>query len=101
MRFKTLTIVACFVGLGFVASTAIHAATVCVDPGKPTCEATVQDGVDAAVAGDTVSIAKGDYLEGVVVPVGKDGLEIKGKKSVIDSATTGMAQRWEPCQSAP
>jgi len=90
MRFQTLTIVASFVGLGLMASTAIHAATVCVDPGKPTCEATIQDGVDAAVAGDTVSITKGDFLEGVVIPAGKDGLIIKGKGSVIDSATTGL-----------
>ncbi len=92
MRIQTSTIIASFVGLGLMASAAIHAATVCVDPGKPTCEATVQDGVNAAVGGDTVSIAKGEFLEGVVIPVGKDGLIIKGnaKGTVLDSAATGM-----------
>lgn len=93
MRSHLLTIVALFVGLASMASTAIHAATICVDPGKPSCEATVQDGVDAAAAGDTVSIAKGDFYEAVVVPAGKDGLIIKGKgnRTVIDSATTGLS----------
>jgi hypothetical protein len=93
MRSHLLTIVALFVGLASMASTAIHAATICVDPGKPACQATVQAGVDAAVAGDTVSIAKGDFYEGVVVPVGKDGLTIKGKGkgTVIDSATTTLS----------
>jgi parallel beta-helix repeat protein len=90
MRFRTLTTVASIVGLGLMAGTSSQGATICVDPGKATCEATIQDGVDAANGGDTVSIAKGDYYEGVVVPAGKDGLIIKGKKSIIDSATLGL-----------
>lgn len=60
------------------------AATVCVDPDDGACHATIQDGVDAAAAGDTVDIAKGTYFEAVVIPAGKDGITLTGK-AVIDA----------------
>jgi hypothetical protein len=59
---------------------AAGAATVCVDPGNPgACASTIQAGIDAAVAGDTVVLNKGTYYENVQVPAGKDGLTIQAQ----------------------
>lgn len=59
-----------------------HGAVICVDPGDPACQATVQGGVNAAAAGDTVEIASGLYFEAVTIPAGKDGLILTGKGTI-------------------
>lgn len=66
------------------------AATLCVDPsGAGGCLTTIQAAVDAAAPGDLIQIHPGLYFEGVLVPAGKDGLEIEGTDRegvVIDSS---------------
>ncbi|HVN84703.1 MAG TPA: right-handed parallel beta-helix repeat-containing protein, partial [Candidatus Binatia bacterium] len=58
---------------------AARAATICVDPsGKHGCLTTIQAGVTAASAGDTVFVKTGKYFETVTVPSGKDGLILQG-----------------------
>ncbi len=57
----------------------VQAATLCVEPtGADGCYTTIQDGVDASSAGDTIEVRPGTYFENVVVPAGKDGLTITG-----------------------
>lgn len=59
---------------------AAGAATVCVDPDNPgACASTIQAGIDAAAAGDTVVVNQGTYNENVQVPAGKDGLTIQAQ----------------------
>jgi hypothetical protein len=58
------------------------AATICVNPAVGTCAATIQAGITAAAAGDTVTIVPGTYYENVVVLPGKDGLKILGASKV-------------------
>lgn len=51
---------------------------------------TIQDAIDAAAAGDTVSISSGNYTENLVIPVGLDGLTLTGKGKVwINAQTSG------------
>ncbi len=76
-----------FAGVG-----AAQAATICVNPNKTSCEDTIQDAVDAAAAGDTISVAPGVYFENVVIPAGKNGLTIRGGRSaILDPGDDGMA----------
>jgi parallel beta-helix repeat protein len=58
-------------------------AQICVNPNKSSCESTIQAGVDAATAGQTVQIQNGTYFENVDVPAGKDGLIIRGGKGAV------------------
>jgi hypothetical protein len=90
VRFESSIFVVSSAVLVSMASAASHAAVVCVDPDKATCEATVQAGVNAANAGDTVSIGAGVFLESVSIPVGKNGLILRGKRSVLDSSPLGL-----------
>ena len=76
-----------FVGVGTA-----QADTICVNPDKASCEATIQDAVDAAAAGDTIRLASGVYFENVVIPAGKDGLTIRGGRSaILDPGDDGVA----------
>ena len=95
-----VTLLAAIAGAAVDAS----AAKICVSPTKPTCESTIQAGVDAAVAGDIITVGKGRYDENVVVPAGKDGLTIRGGgSSVLDAGlpNTGdaltIASAASPC----
>lgn len=85
---------AAFAVTSFLVTAPAAAATVCVDPDRTNCEATIQAGVDAASAGDTVTVARGLYLENVVIPSGKDGLQLRGPKKAIldgDDPNAGVA----------
>ena len=68
-----------FVGVG-----SAHA-QVCVDPAGGGCSTTIQAGIDAATAGQTVTVAAATYEEAVTIPVGKDGLTISAKRAVLDN----------------
>lgn len=73
--------------IGFLTTTligtaAVSGATLCVDPSDASCSATIQAAVDAAVAADTIEIAKGLYFESVLIPAGKDGLVLTGGGTV-------------------
>ena len=66
---------------------AAPAAIICVnEAGSAGCESSIQDGIDAADDGDTVSVRSGTYFENVVIPAGKDGLTLRGSgdNTIID-----------------
>lgn len=58
-----------------LAALTIPSATVQVGPGKP--YTTIQAGIDAAAAGDTIEVDAGNY-PGTAVKIGKSGLTLKG-----------------------
>ena len=60
------------------AAASVRAATLCVDPAGGACHTTIQAAVDAASGGDLIRIRPAVYFEQVVVPGGKDGLQIMG-----------------------
>jgi parallel beta-helix repeat protein len=61
-----------------------QAAVVCVNPNDPTCFATLQAGVVAAVAGDVVQAAHGLYPE--TVTIGTPGITLRGSPGSIIAA---------------
>jgi hypothetical protein len=74
------------------------AATICVSPSGGPCQTTIQAAVNLAGPGDVVKIGAGIYFENVVVPAGKDGIQIlgAGKLTTIidpDVPNSGLAIR--------
>ena len=66
----------------------------CVDPDNASCFATIQEAVDAAAGGDTITIRAGIYFENVLVGMGLPDLEIRGSGKTIldpDDPNTGPA----------
>ncbi|EKK02698.1 protein containing Planctomycete extracellular domain protein [Rhodopirellula baltica SH28] len=41
---------------------------------------TIQEAIDAAASGDVINLAPGEYVENLTIPVGKDGLIIRGAR---------------------
>lgn len=69
---------------------ASRAATICVDPAGNGCQTSIQLGIDAASAGDTVNIKAATYAETVTIPTGKNGLTLNGSGAIIDGTTTAI-----------
>lgn len=79
MRFIPIVLRACAFLL--LSASSSQAAIVKVAKNGPL--STIQAGVDAASAGDTVLVAAGVYSGTVVVPLGKNGLTLKAKGKVV------------------
>jgi parallel beta-helix repeat protein len=54
----------------------VYADIICVDPLNPSCHKSIQEGIDAAVSGDTVEVASGTYVEQVTL---KSGITVTGE----------------------
>jgi parallel beta-helix repeat protein len=68
----------------------VLAETFTVKPNGPL--PTIQAGIDAANADDTVNVKAGTYFENVTIPAGKDGLRLMAKgKVTIDARPEGDA----------
>jgi hypothetical protein len=62
-----------------LSASAASAATRCVKPTPaPGCFTSIQAAVNASAAGDVVQVGAGTYFQIVVVPAGKDGMQIVG-----------------------
>ena len=75
-----------------LAPTAAWSGSVCVDPAAPSCQPTIQAGIDAAGAGDLVQVAAGLYREQVIVPEFKTGLRLVGagpRATIVDPGGPG------------
>jgi hypothetical protein len=74
--------------LGFFVSP-VEAVTRCVKPAPaPTCLNSIQQAVALSAPGDIVAIGPGVYFENVLIPAGKDGLQLVGASkltTVIDA----------------
>jgi nitrous oxidase accessory protein NosD len=66
-----------------LAAAPLHAGTIKVPKDQPT----IQDGVNAAVAGDIVSVSKGTYNENVVITT--NGITLKGSSATISGRYLG------------
>lgn len=69
---RSFRLVACSVPLGVVgvtlaAGSAASAGTLCVQPNKPGCHATIQAALDAAHDGDTIELAAGIYAGPITI----------------------------------
>ncbi len=73
---KTLTVIFSILMLGILVNMEAYAAIVCVDQMEPSCHNTIQNGIDAAVSGDTVEVASGTYVEQVTL---KGGITLQGE----------------------
>jgi nitrous oxidase accessory protein NosD len=71
----------------FVAVGASQADTICVNPDKASCEATIQAAVNLATAGDEIKLASGVYFENVVID--KRVTVVGGKNAILDPTFPG------------
>lgn len=64
---------------------------------------TIQDAINAATGGETIIVAAGTYLENVVIPSDKDGLQLLGAGSgvTIIAPTSGRAVELNPAADRP
>lgn len=72
------------VGLSLFAARESRAATIVVQKGGAI--ATIQAGINAAAAGDTVLVLPGNYVETPVITAAKTGLVLRGKGKVVIDA---------------
>ena len=80
-----------FLWLGINWSTA-QAATLCVDKSNaPPCYATVQGAVNAASAGDTITIAAGTYQDGLITIPSNRSLSLVGSGAGTGAAAACVA----------
>lgn len=74
---------------GLLLAEAAQASTICVSPSGGSCQTTIQAAVTLANPLDRIMISPGVYFENVVVPPGKDGLQISGvsrTRSILDAS---------------
>ncbi|HYC56925.1 MAG TPA: right-handed parallel beta-helix repeat-containing protein, partial [Candidatus Binatia bacterium] len=76
-------------GMAALLTPAVAAAQVCVDPAGNGCETTIQAGIDAAAAGQTVTVAPGRYQELVTIPAAKAGLRLNASGAILDNTVQG------------
>jgi hypothetical protein len=85
---KTTAALAWIVSTIVLFAFASHAATICVNEGGTgSCLSSIQAAVTAASPGDTVAVRGGTYYENVIIPVGRDGLTLRGAgtRSILDA----------------